>query len=301
MQHQMASLSVDTLPDLPSKVESNTIVSTKRRVSALSDSFMIEAQEVTLTGEIWLLRHGQTPWALSGQHTGRSDVKLTDEGVAQAIDAGRRLTEDRDGLKFELVMSSPLSRAHDTAVLASKGLVGGDGKIHKTDGLLEWDYGAAEGRTRDEIAELVRSASAKYDGWTESTLDGETVPYQPDAPVPSATTWDLWTDGPQVLPEAMRGDETMMVDGHEVAVRRGDGETLAGLRARVKTVLKEIQPTLDAGGDVLLVAHSHVLRELTVAWLGLPAAAGRHFELGTAKYAVLGDHKGDHVVRGWGL
>lgn len=270
-------------------------------MNALSNPFTIETQEVTLTGEIWLLRHGQTPWALSGRHTGRSDVKLTDEGIAQAVDAGRRLTEDRDGRKFDLVMSSPLSRAHDTAVLASKGLVGGDGKIHETAGLLEWDYGAAEGRTRDEIAELVRSANAANAGWTEFTLDGEGVPYQPDAPASSDVTWDLWTDGPQALPEAMRGNETMIVDGREITVRRGAGESLSGLRSRVKTVLREVQPTLDAGGDVLLVAHSHVLRELTVAWLGLPAIAGRHLELGTAKYAVLGDHKGDHVIRGWGM
>lgn len=254
-----------------------------------------------MTGEIWLLRHGQTPWALNGQHTGRTNVKLTDEGIMQAIVVGKRLTEARDGEKFAIVMSSPLSRAHDTALLASKGLVGGDGKIHETDGLLEWDYGAAEGRTRSEIAELIKADVASKPGWTESTLDGETVPYQPEGKGKTAAPWDLWTDGPQALPESMRVDETVEVADYTVNVERGGGESLNALRARVKTVLKEIQPVLDAGGDALLVAHSHVLRELTVAWLGLPAVTGRHFELGTARYAILGDHKGDHVVRGWGL
>lgn len=254
-----------------------------------------------MTGEIWLLRHGQTSWALSGQHTGRTDVKLTDEGIMQAIVVGKRLSEARDGEKFAIVMSSPLSRAHDTALLASKGLVGGDGEMHETDDLLEWDYGAAEGRTRGEIAELIKADAAGEQGWTESTLDGETVPYQPEGKGKTDAAWDLWTDGPQALPESMRGDLTMDVAGYQVDVKRGAGESLAGLRARVKTVLKEIKPTLDNGGDVLLVAHSHVLSELTAAWLGLPAVTGRHFELGTARYAILGDHKGDHVVRGWGL
>lgn len=250
-------------------------------------------------GEIWLLRHGQTPWALSGQHTGRTDVGLTDEGVAQALDAGKRLTAARDLRKFEEVVSSPLSRARDTAILASKGLVGGDGEVIVDDKLLEWDYGAAEGRTRSEIASLVKEANANETGWSETTLDGETVPY--DDGVAKPTDWDLWGDGPQALPASMRVDETTTVAGKEVTVRRGRGESLSALRRRVETVIKEVSPVIEDGGDVLLVAHSHVLRELTVAWLGLPAEAGRSFELGTARYAVLGDHKGDHVVRGWGL
>ena len=64
--------------------------------------------------QIYLVRHGETEWSRSGQHTGRTDIPLTPLGREQALDLGRRLA----GHEFALVLTSPLSRAAETARLA---------------------------------------------------------------------------------------------------------------------------------------------------------------------------------------
>ena len=106
-------------------------------------------------GELWLVRHGETPWSKTGQHTGRTDVPLTRHGEDQARDLRRRL--DRP---WTLVLTSPLVRACKTAELA------GLSTFVENDGLLEWDYGHAEGRT---TAELNRERGG-WSVWTDETL-----------------------------------------------------------------------------------------------------------------------------------
>jgi probable phosphoglycerate mutase len=91
--------------------------------------------------QIYLVRHGETEWARLGRHTGLTDVPLTDVGRGQALDLGRRLA----GHRFALVLTSPLSRAADTARLA------GFPDADVDDDLREWDYGAFEGRTTTDI------------------------------------------------------------------------------------------------------------------------------------------------------
>ena len=112
--------------------------------------------------ELWLVRHGETEWARLGRHTGRTDVPLTATGRDQALALGRRLA----GRAFGLVMTSPLSRASETAALA------GFGTTAMVDpDLREWDYGALEGRLTAEIR-------ADYPGWSIWTgpwPNGETV------------------------------------------------------------------------------------------------------------------------------
>ena len=90
---------------------------------------------------IWLIRHGETQWSRSGQHTGRTDIPLTAQGERNA-DAVRA---ELAGMTPGLVLCSPLSRARETARRA--GLTPDD----ITDDLLEWDYGAWEGRTTAEF------------------------------------------------------------------------------------------------------------------------------------------------------
>jgi len=94
--------------------------------------------------ELWLIRHGETAWSRSGQHTGRTDVPLTPFGERQAALVGKRLA----GRKFALVLTSPLSRARDTCRLAGYA----DVALVEPD-LMEWDYGAYEGRTTAQIRE----------------------------------------------------------------------------------------------------------------------------------------------------
>ena len=90
----------------------------------------------------YLVRHGETAWSLSGQHTGRTDLPLIPQGEASA----RRLGERLSGMAFERVFTSPLARARRTCELAgfaASAVVDSD--------LPEWNYGAYEGKTRNEI------------------------------------------------------------------------------------------------------------------------------------------------------
>jgi broad specificity phosphatase PhoE len=100
--------------------------------------------------ELWLARHGETEWSLSGQHTGTTDIPLTDRGR----DAARALGEKLRGETFDLVLTSPLARARDTATLAG---FGDDAVI--TPDLAEWNYGEYEGLTTEQIRE-------QAPGWT---------------------------------------------------------------------------------------------------------------------------------------
>ncbi|WP_308492392.1 histidine phosphatase family protein [Microbacterium terrisoli] len=89
-----------------------------------------------------LVRHGETTWSKSGRHTSTTDVGLTAAGREQARSVGDALRAQR----FALVLSSPRKRAHDTAVLA-----GFDEPLIDAN-LVEWDYGALEGRTSADIS-----------------------------------------------------------------------------------------------------------------------------------------------------
>lgn len=113
-----------------------------------------------------LLRHGETEWSLSGQHTGRTDLPLTAHGEQVAQQTGPLL----DRFRFALVLTSPLQRASRTAELA--GLTG----ARVDEDLLEWDYGGYEGRTTKEIrAELGRPWTVFEDGVVPGDTPGETV------------------------------------------------------------------------------------------------------------------------------
>lgn len=93
-------------------------------------------------GDVVLVRHGETAWSRSGQHTGRTDIPLTPAGEA----AARALAPVLTGLPLARVLSSPLARARRTCELA------GCGERMELDAdLMEWNYGAYEGRTSAEI------------------------------------------------------------------------------------------------------------------------------------------------------
>ncbi len=111
-------------------------------------------------GELVLVRHGETEWSKSGQHTGRTDIPLTENGVEQAKRAGRYLA-DRS---FALALSSPLQRARDTAHL-----IGVDPELDED--LYEWDYGAYEGLTTPQIKVL---RHGPWDLWTDGVPAGDT-------------------------------------------------------------------------------------------------------------------------------
>jgi probable phosphoglycerate mutase len=111
---------------------------------------------------IWLIRHGETAWSLSGAHTGLTDIPLTPNGERQALAMKDRL----NGHNFALVLTSPLRRAFETCRLA------GYADVAEIDrDLLEWDYGAYEGLSTPEI----RKNQPHWNIWKEGPLNGETV------------------------------------------------------------------------------------------------------------------------------
>jgi broad specificity phosphatase PhoE len=96
----------------------------------------------TPTAEVVLIRHGETAWSLSGQHTGSTDIPLTERGEAAALGLAPVLAAS----PFSLVLSSPLQRARRTCELA--GLAA---QASPEPDLVEWNYGAYEGLTTTEI------------------------------------------------------------------------------------------------------------------------------------------------------
>ena len=91
---------------------------------------------------VYLARHGETAWSLTRQHTGLTDLPLTENGERVALQLGDRLK----GLSFAKVFTSPLQRAYRNCELASFGPV-----AEVDPDLVEWDYGQYEGRTSVEI------------------------------------------------------------------------------------------------------------------------------------------------------
>src|SRR5438045_49674 len=110
---------------------------------------------------IWLVRHGETEWSKSGQHTGRTNIALTANGERQAKSLGKLLA----GKKFALVLASPMARAQTTARLA------GVNEFEVTEDLHEWNYGIYEGIT----TKSVREKQPNWTIWEPPIPEGEPV------------------------------------------------------------------------------------------------------------------------------
>jgi broad specificity phosphatase PhoE len=111
---------------------------------------------------VYLVRHGETEWSASGKHTSVTDVPLTEAGR----EAAARLRPVFAGLDLALVLTSPRSRARDTAELAGLG-----DRAQVDEDLAEFAYGAYEGRTTPEIREEVPG----WNVWDHPSPGGETV------------------------------------------------------------------------------------------------------------------------------
>lgn len=110
--------------------------------------------------EVVLVRHGETEWSRTGQHTGVTDLPLTAEGRRQAERLGARL----QARNFARVLSSPLQRARETARLTGLGA-----EVEVVPALREWDYGRYEGRTTADI----RTERPGWSLWRDGTPGGE--------------------------------------------------------------------------------------------------------------------------------
>jgi broad specificity phosphatase PhoE len=139
---------------------------------------------------VMLVRHGETEWSRSGQHTSRTDLPLLDEGVQVAEALGHRLA----GHPFALVLASPMTRARETARLAG---LGDDLEI--TEDLHELGYGDYEGRTTPEI----RVERPGWDVWVDGSPGGE-----------SLTDAGARADRVIARAEAADGDVALFAHGH---------------------------------------------------------------------------------------
>ncbi|MFC4944038.1 acid phosphatase [Pseudonocardia sp. GCM10023141] len=147
------------------------------------------------SGRIFLLRHGETEWSLSGRHTGRSDVPLTERGRTFAAAAGALGARLRDTAPPAKVLTSPRVRARDTASLAGLHPDAVDQR------LVEWDYGDYEGMTTPEIRETVPGWTV----WTHPCPGGET------AEQVAARADAVLADAAAILPD---GDVVLVGHGH---------------------------------------------------------------------------------------
>lgn len=214
------------------------------------------------TPRLFLLRHGETEWSLSGQHTGTTDIPLTDAGVKRSIATGKALVgDDRLIVRKNLcgIYVSPRSRAQKTLALlmggekgndpsnvvefevAEGGDEGGDvsgvggsgGKVraHVTSDVAEWDYGEYEGITSKEIKKR-----------REEKGEGD---------------WDIWRDGcpggesPHDIDDRLDRFITLVREKHH--------------KPAFEHIEKDKKPP---PCDVLVVAHGHILRALAARWVG---------------------------------
>ncbi|KAG9243354.1 histidine phosphatase superfamily [Calycina marina] len=184
------------------------------------------------TPRVFLVRHGETEWTISGRYTGRSDIPLTTNGEAQVSSSAAKLVgagKIINPARIAQLFISPRTRARRTYELlfdeaAQKGL---ETKYEITEDIREWEYGTYEGLLTAQI----RS------GRKERGLDTE-------------RSWNIWLDGCENGETAAEVSERL--DRIIKKIRKFQGPYMYGE--------KEV--------DVVLIAHGHILRAFAKRWIG---------------------------------
>ncbi|KAG5972029.1 hypothetical protein E4U55_000950 [Claviceps digitariae] len=213
------------------------------------------------TPRLFLIRHGETEWSLSGKHTGRTDIPLTANGEKRVRATGQALVgDDRLIVPHQLahIYVSPRKRAQRTFELINLDSTGDlpwqahgirqqhrlecHAEVQVTEDVREWDYGDYEGITSPEIHEMRAR---------------EGIP----------GTWDIWRDGcpggespEQITDRLDRLIHEIRQKWHKPAMHKSDPNTVVH-------------------GDVLIVAHGHILRALAMRWVGKSLQDGPAFLL----------------------
>ncbi|KAI0162225.1 phosphoglycerate mutase family protein [Xylariaceae sp. FL1272] len=215
------------------------------------------------TPRIFLVRHGETEWSLSGKHTGRTDIPLTANGEKRVRATGRALVgDDRLIVPKHLahIYVSPRKRAQRTFELLNLGIKDPlpwqrhgeqptdkpasdkcSARVEVTEDIREWDYGDYEGITSPEIRDLREKQGL-------------------------SRNWDIWTDG------------------------CAGGESPAEITKRIDGLIDEIKSKYHAPiigkpassvphGDILIVAHGHILRAFAMRWVKKTLPEGPAFLL----------------------
>ncbi|KAG4422657.1 hypothetical protein IFR04_004278 [Cadophora malorum] len=211
------------------------------------------------TPRVFIVRHGETEWSLNGRHTGTSDIPLTANGEKRIIATGRALVgDDRLIVPKNLahIYVSPRKRAQKTLELLYLGCrmklpwqetrlhgdedIRTEANVQITEDIREWDYGDYEGITSAEIREI-RKKEGKG-------------------------PWDIWRDG-------CPGGESP-----EQVTHRLD-RLIAEIRQKYHSPVIGLPKSQAPPGDVLLVAHGHILRAFAMRWAGKTLQDGPTFLL----------------------
>lgn len=203
--------------------------------------------------ELWLIRHGETEWSLDGRHTSFTDIPLTGHGRERARELGTFLKD----VEFNAVLVSPRQRARETCEIAGLGK-----QAVVEDGLQEWNYGEAEGKTTKGMREA--KGNLEWSVWTDPMVGGEAVE-------------EVGERADAVIARAM------------AAVEAGASSLPAEGKVQEKGGSKR----------VALFAHAHILRILAARWVELAAVDGRLFALGTGSVSVLGFERETRVISKW--
>lgn len=180
---------------------------------------------------IYLVRHGETEWAMTGRHTGLTDLPLTENGKKQALLLKLQLQH----INFTKVFASPLKRALDTSLIC-----GYEASIEPD--LVEWNYGQYEGLTTQEIRQK-----------------------NPE--------WNLFIHGAPL-----------------------SGEMPKDVALRADRILSKL---MQLSGNILLFSSAHILRVLTMRYLGLPTKEGQCFLLDPASLSILSTEHTTRVIALW--
>ena len=231
--------------------------------------------------ELWLVRHGETEWSLSGAHTSFTDIPLTEHGRERARELKAYLADT----KFTAVLVSPLKRAQETARLAGYGDI-----MQTVPELTEWNYGEAEGKSTKQMREEL--GKPNWSVWTDpvEAIGGESVQavgIRADRVIAKALAAadEMGKADPS---GALPGTEQAGIDGgRQKQAGSGSGEQTLGVAKQQGTQ------------RVALFAHAHILRILASRWIGLPAVEGRLFALGTGSVSVLGFERETRVIAHW--
>lgn len=188
-----------------------------------------------MANQLVLVRHGETEWTITGQHTGRTDIPLTEKGREEARAVGAVLS----GRTFACVLSSPLTRALETCRLAGLG-----DAVETTQDLLEWDYGHYDGVTTAEI----RQNNPRWSLWMDGALGGETAT-------------DVAARVDRVIKEARDQTEDVLVfaHGHVLRVLAARWLGLSPTEGRLFALQPATMSTLGYERETPVIVHWNVL------------------------------------------
>ncbi|BGP12197.1 hypothetical protein JCM10213_007453 [Rhodosporidiobolus nylandii] len=197
---------------------------------------------------VFVVRHGETEWSLSGQHTGRTDLPLTSHGEEIIRSLGERIVGEGkilDPAHIKHVFVSPRQRAKKTYDLLFE-KVGEKERPEATEeeDVREWDYGVCEGKKTAEIRKEI----------------GE--------------DWDIWTDG---CPEGESPQE--VTDRCDRMIKK---------IVEITQAYHGNEGNPDCHGDVLIVTHGHYSRCFLTRWARLELTHGRRFVTDTGALSILG-------------